>query len=95
MRDDVRYEVRGSAAWLTLDREERRNALGPAGLDLLLGHVDRAEADPAVRVICLTGAGREVFCSGADLAAALGGGEAAALPARYARLLQCLRASAK
>jgi enoyl-CoA hydratase len=94
MPDEVRYEVRGSAAWLTLDREERRNAVGPAALHLLLGHLDRAEGDAAVRAVCLTGAGREVFCAGADLADAAGA-DAAALPKAYARVLRRLRAFPK
>lgn len=95
MADEVLYEVRGSAAWLVIDREARRNALGPGALDLLLGHLDRAEADPEVRVVCLTGAGSEVFCAGADLAGALGGADPSAMPARYARLLRRLRAFPK
>lgn len=95
MPDEVVYELRGPAAWFTIDREERRNALGPAAIDQLLEHLDRAEADPAVRVVCLTGAGDKVFCSGADLAQALGGGEAASGPMRYARLLQRMRAFGK
>jgi enoyl-CoA hydratase/carnithine racemase len=93
MGDDVLYEVRGSAAFLTIDREARRNALGASALDVLLQHLDRAAADPAVRAACLTGAGREVFCAGADLAEA--GAGAAALPERYARLLKRLRAFEK
>ena len=95
MPDEVRYEVRGSAAWLTIDRQERRNAVGPAALDLLLAHLDRAEGDPAVRAVCLTGAGREVFCAGADLADAATAGDASALPMAYARALKRLRAFGK
>jgi enoyl-CoA hydratase len=95
MPDEIRYEVRGSAAWLTLDREERRNAVGPAALRLLLGHLDRAEGDAAVRAVCLTGAGREVFCAGADLADAAAGADAAALPMAYARVLRRMRAFPK
>jgi enoyl-CoA hydratase/carnithine racemase len=94
MPDEVRYEQRGAAAWLTIDREERRNALAPGTIDLLLAHLDRAEADPAVRAVCLTGAGEKVFCAGADLAAA-GGEGAASGPMRYARLLGRLRGFGK
>ena len=94
MADEVRYQARGSAAWLTIDREERSNTLDGATLDLLMAHLDRAESDPAVRAVCLTGAGSQVFCAGADLAA-LGGGDAAAAPMRYARLLQRMRSFGK
>jgi len=95
MPDEVLYQVRGAAAWLTIDREERRNALAPGTIDLLLAHLDRAEADPAVRAVCLTGAGEKVFCAGADLAAAAGGEGAASGPMRYARLLGRLRGFGK
>lgn len=95
MPDEVLYQLRGSAAWLTIDREERRNSLGPATIDRLLEHLGRAEADPAVRAVCLTGAGEKVFCAGADLAQASEGGDAASGAMRYARLLQRMRAFAK
>lgn len=95
MPDEVLYQLRGPAAWLTIDREERRNALGPATIDQLLQHLDRAEADPAVRAVCLTGAGDKVFCAGADLAQALGSEAATSAVLRYARLLQRMRAFAK
>jgi enoyl-CoA hydratase/carnithine racemase len=95
MADDVRYEVRGAAAWLTIDREERRNALAPATIDGLVEGLARAEGDAAIRVVCLTGAGHRVFCAGADLGAALGGEDPLAGPRRYARLLQRMRACSK
>jgi enoyl-CoA hydratase/carnithine racemase len=91
MADEVLYQLRGSAAWLTLSREQRRNALSPATIDLLLGHLEAAERDPAVRVVCLTGAGDQAFCSGADLGAISGGEAAAAGARRYAALLQAMR----
>lgn len=94
MPDEVRYQLRGGAAWLTIDREAQRNTLAPATIDELLGQLDRAEADPAARAVCLTGAGEKVFCAGADLSAFAGEG-AAAGPARYAALLKRLRAFGK
>ena len=94
MPDEVRYELRASAAWLTIDREAQRNTLTLAAVEQLLEHLDRAEADPAVRAVCLTGAGEEVFCAGADLSA-LGSPGAGAGPARYAALLKRLRALGK
>ena len=51
---------------LTLDSPHNRNALSGALLAQLGDALDAASADPAVRVIVLTGAG-SVFCSGADL----------------------------
>ena len=91
MADDVLYEVRGPAAWLVLNRESRRNALDAGAVDLLLSHLDRAAADGAVRVLCLTGAGDRAFCAGADLGAARGAPDPMAGARRYARLLERMR----
>lgn len=55
-----------SVRTLTLDSPGNRNALSAQLLDELADGLLDAVADPAVRVIVLTGAGR-VFCSGADL----------------------------
>lgn len=52
---------------VTIDREERRNALDRATLDELEGAFDAAGRDPDVRVIVLRGAGERAFCAGADL----------------------------
>lgn len=57
---------RGGARWLTLDRPRRLNALDRELADALLAAVVDAAADPAVRVIVLTGAGG-AFCAGDDI----------------------------
>lgn len=62
----VLYEVRDRVAIITLNRPERLNAWNA---DISKGYfdsLDRAAADPDVRVIVVTGAGRG-FCSGADM----------------------------
>src|SRR5262249_5483960 len=63
----VRYEFRPPAAVLTLNRPDRRNALSRGLIGAIDEAVGRAEADPTVRVLILTGAGN-VFCAGMDLA---------------------------
>ncbi len=66
MNDAVLYEVRDRVAVITLNRPDRLNAWSP---DLHRGYftsLDRAAADPEVRVIVVTGAGRG-FCAGADM----------------------------
>ena len=63
----VRYEVRGPAAWVTIDREERRNALNPEVTRGLLQTLERADSDADARVVVLTGAGDKAFCAGGDL----------------------------
>lgn len=69
MSDEVRYERQGSAAVLTIDRPERRNAVDAATATALRRGLEEFEADPAARVLVLTGAGGEAFCAGADLKA--------------------------
>ncbi len=62
----LRYEKDGAIATITLDRPDKRNAISSTMIEELLAVLNAAEADPAVRVIILTGAGR-AFCSGMDL----------------------------
>jgi enoyl-CoA hydratase len=65
----VRYEREGAAAVLTIDRQERRNAVdGPTAEALHAGY-ERFEAEEDARVLVLTGAGGVSFCAGADLKA--------------------------
>ncbi|MFN2543506.1 MAG: enoyl-CoA hydratase/isomerase family protein [Actinomycetota bacterium] len=63
----VRYERRGPAAWITIDREERRNALNPEVTAGLLESLRQTAGDDEARVIVLTGAGEKAFCAGGDL----------------------------
>jgi enoyl-CoA hydratase len=62
----VRTELRDSALVVTVDRPETKNAVDPAVHDALRDAIDRAEADPEVRAVVLTGAGAS-FLSGGDL----------------------------
>ena len=64
---DVRSEAKGQALWLTIDREERRNALNEAVFDGLRAGLAKAEASAAVRAVVITGAGDKAFCAGGDL----------------------------
>jgi enoyl-CoA hydratase len=63
----VHYERRGASAVVTIDRQERRNAVdGPTAEELNTAY-RRFEADDDARVMILTGAGGVAFCAGADL----------------------------
>lgn len=62
----VRYEVEGAVATITLDRPERHNAWTQEMGERYFDHLDRAAADPDVRAIVVTGAGR-TFCPGLDM----------------------------
>lgn len=66
MASVTHYELRQSAAWITLDSPENRNALSAPLVTELGTHVRTALDDPAVRAIVLTGNG-PAFCAGADL----------------------------
>jgi enoyl-CoA hydratase len=59
---------RGSSrARLTLNRPHRLNAFSPALVEALGAAIAEIEADPEIRVVAITGAGR-AFSAGADLA---------------------------
>lgn len=64
--DHVLYRVEEQIATITLNRPERLNALSPLMLAQLGDYLARANNDPDVRVVVLTGAGRG-FCAGYDL----------------------------
>jgi len=66
MTDDVLYDASDGIATITLNRPASLNALLPEMNDRVPELVAQAEADDAVRVIVLTGAGN-AFSAGADL----------------------------
>lgn len=68
MTGPVRDALSGATLTLTIDREERRNALNAEVMTGLAAGLDRAEADPDIRVVVITGAGDRAFCAGGDLA---------------------------
>jgi len=59
-------EINGTRATIRLNRPKHLNRLQPDDLDALLTLFDRIEADPAIRVLVLTGTGR-AFSAGYDL----------------------------
>ncbi len=60
------YETAGRIARITLNRPERLNAIGEQMPGEIRAAVEQANADDAIHVIVLAGAGRG-FCSGYDL----------------------------
>lgn len=67
--DQVRYAREGAAAVVTIDREERRNAVDGPTAEKLHEAYERFESEDDARVMILTGAGGVAFCAGADLKA--------------------------
>jgi enoyl-CoA hydratase/carnithine racemase len=64
---EVKSQIEEGVLTLTIDREERRNALNRATLEELEAAFAAADTDPEVRVVVLRGAGERAFCAGADL----------------------------
>lgn len=64
----VLYTVEGAVARITLNRPEKRNALNDAVIAGVKDGLKQAAKDERVRVVVISGAGKD-FCSGADLSA--------------------------
>lgn len=91
MGTDLLYEIKGQTAWMTINRDERRNAISQEMMAEMQQRLAESEANPDVCAICFTGAGEKTFCSGADLASTLSGGSDISEVARnYASLLKKL-----
>jgi len=67
--DAVLVEQRGHVLVITLNRPEARNAINGAVTEAVGDAMERADQDPEIRVVVLTGAGDKSFCAGADLKA--------------------------
>ena len=64
----VRYETEDALAILTIDRPEARNAYSDEMCVQLVEALDRADADPEIRCVILTGEGK-AFHAGGDIKA--------------------------
>ncbi|HEX2384321.1 MAG TPA: enoyl-CoA hydratase-related protein [Acidimicrobiales bacterium] len=71
---EVRSDLTNRVLTVTIDREQARNTITYPVLDTLLDTFARADADPEVRAIVVTGAGR-FFSAGTDLSVGAGGYE--------------------
>ena len=67
---ELLVERRGAVLWLTINREQRRNAMSHAVLAGMAQAIEAAQAQRDLRAIVITGAGSKAFCAGADLQAA-------------------------
>jgi len=65
--DAVLYEKRENFALLTFNRPDALNALNTDVNLTLIELLDKADGDPDIRVIILTGAGSKAFVAGADI----------------------------
>ena len=67
MTDTVLLDIDGPRATITLNDPAKHNRLDTPGLGKLNAAIEKADADPNVRVTVLTGTGEKTFCSGYDL----------------------------
>ena len=67
MSDRIKFAVHEQIATLTLDRPEKLNALDPAMLEEIDGHLRSLDRSTEARVLIVTGAGDRAFCVGADI----------------------------
>jgi enoyl-CoA hydratase len=87
--DEVLVERVGRAAWITLNRPERLNALNARLLHRFGAVIDELGADPDVSVLVIRGAGR-AFSAGYDIKpdeTEISGGSERTIVAEYDRLL--------
>lgn len=59
--------VDGPVGWMEFDNQARRNAVSLNMWEAIPGILAGFEADPAIRVVALTGAGDRAFVAGADI----------------------------
>ncbi|SEJ83270.1 1,4-Dihydroxy-2-naphthoyl-CoA synthase [Marinovum algicola] len=66
---DILYEVKGRAAWITINRPKVYNAFRGQTLEELIQAFQLALNDKDVASVVLTGAGEKAFCTGGDQSA--------------------------
>ena len=64
--EQILFEKKNHIAWLTFNRPEKRNAYTPQMSNEMTEALRDCDADPAVRVVIITGAG-DAFCVGLDM----------------------------
>ncbi|MEL0042887.1 MAG: enoyl-CoA hydratase/isomerase family protein, partial [Candidatus Puniceispirillum sp.] len=67
MTDKIIVEQAGAIARIIFNQPEKRNAVSLEMWEAVEAALDRFSADPAVRVLILSGAGGKAFVSGADI----------------------------
>ncbi|OYR19378.1 enoyl-CoA hydratase/isomerase family protein [Brucella thiophenivorans] len=67
MTDDVKFEVHGAVAVITLNRPQKLNAVTPEMADAIVAAVTECNDSDTIRCVILTGAGERAFCAGSDI----------------------------
>ena len=69
----IKLDVVGGVATITLHRPEKMNAFTRVMMDEIIYAIDTTDADDSVRAVIVTGHGDRAFCAGADLTPEDGG----------------------
>jgi 2-ketocyclohexanecarboxyl-CoA hydrolase len=67
--EDILYEIKGRAAWVTINRPKLYNAFRAQTIEELISAFKLAADDRRVSSVVLTGAGDKAFCTGGDQSA--------------------------
>lgn len=65
--EGILLDVHDRVAYVTIDRQARRNALSQAAMERIVTLFDRFDGDNEVWLVLVTGAGEQAFCAGRDL----------------------------
>lgn len=67
MSERIAFDVQDQIATILIDRPDKLNALDPAMLEAIDGHLQWLDRTTDARVLIVTGAGDRAFCVGADI----------------------------
>jgi enoyl-CoA hydratase/carnithine racemase len=65
--EDVVFEVDGHVAVITLNRQQKLNAVTPEMAEAIVASVQRCNDSDTIRCVIVTGAGEKSFCAGSDI----------------------------
>ena len=68
MTDNIRFQVDGAIAIITLNRPQKLNAVTPDRADAIVAAVEECNDSDTIRCVIVTGAGPKAFCAGSDIA---------------------------
>lgn len=67
MTQDIRFEVDGHVAVITLNRPQKLNAVTPEMADAIVAAVGECNDSDTIRCVIVAGAGEKAFCAGSDI----------------------------
>ncbi|MEJ5086535.1 enoyl-CoA hydratase/isomerase family protein [Brucella pseudogrignonensis] len=67
MTEDIKFEIDGAVAVITLNRPQKLNAVTPEMADAIVAAVTECNDSDTIRCVILTGAGERAFCAGSDI----------------------------